>query len=49
VDKILLEAHVFLTPGMIFGSNGNRFIRASLCAPVETLVKAKARIREFLK
>ena len=49
VDKILLEAHVFLTPGMIFGSNGNRFIRASLCAPVETLVKAKARIQEFLK
>ncbi len=49
VDKILFEAHVFLTPGMIFGSNGNRFIRASLCAPVETLVKAKARIQEFLK
>jgi LL-diaminopimelate aminotransferase len=49
VDRLLLEAHVFLTPGMIFGSNGDRFIRASLCAPVETLIKARARIQEFLK
>lgn len=49
VDEILLKAHVFLTPGMIFGSNGDRFIRASLCAPVETLEKAKERIREFVK
>jgi LL-diaminopimelate aminotransferase len=49
VDNILLKAHVFLTPGMIFGSNGNRFVRASLCAPVETLVKAKERLKEFLK
>jgi len=49
IDKILLEAHVFLTPGMIFGSNGNRFVRASLCAPVETLIIAKERIKEFIK
>jgi LL-diaminopimelate aminotransferase len=49
VDKILEEAHVFLTPGMIFGSNGNRFARASLCTPEENLVKAKNKIREFLK
>lgn len=49
VDEILAKAHVFLTPGMIFGSNGNRFIRASLCAPVELLVKAKTRIKEFVK
>jgi LL-diaminopimelate aminotransferase len=49
VDDILMKSHVFLTPGMIFGSNGNRFIRASLCAPVELLVKAKERIKEFVK
>ena len=31
-DKILYEARVFLTPGFIFGSNGERYIRISLCA-----------------
>lgn len=49
VDDILLKSHVFLTPGMIFGSNGDRFIRASLCAPVELLAKAKERMKEFVK
>jgi LL-diaminopimelate aminotransferase len=37
LDRVLNEAHVFITPGMIFGSNGLRFGRASLCAPVERL------------
>ena len=49
IDKILDDAHVFLTPGMIFGSNGNRFARASLCTSEQNLVKAKEKIREFLK
>lgn len=49
IDDILLKANVFLTPGMIFGSNGKRFIRASLCAPTERLLKAKERIKEYLK
>jgi LL-diaminopimelate aminotransferase len=49
IDDILLKANVFLTPGIIFGSNGNRFIRASLCAPTERLLKAKERIKEYLK
>lgn len=48
IDKLLLQAHVFLTPGMIFGSNGNRFARASLCASEEQLIEAKKRIKEFL-
>jgi aspartate/methionine/tyrosine aminotransferase len=48
VDKILLEAHVFLTPGKIFGSNGERYIRASLCAPKDSISEAKKRIKEFL-
>ncbi len=47
LDKILDQAHVFLTPGMIFGSNGNRYARASLCAPEGQLTEAFRRIREF--
>lgn len=49
VDKLLVDAHVFLTPGEIFGSNGNRFARASLCTSEENLIKAKDKIREYLK
>jgi aspartate/methionine/tyrosine aminotransferase len=47
LDEILAGARVFLTPGMIFGSNGARFARASLCAPVETLKEALHRITQF--
>ena len=32
LDDILYKAGVFITPGRIFGSNGERFIRVSLCA-----------------
>ncbi len=49
LDRILDEAHVFLTPGMIFGSNGNQFARASLCAPMERLHLALSRVKEFCK
>lgn len=45
-DAILQQARVFLTPGGIFGSNGNGFIRISLCQPTEVLQQALARIRE---
>ena len=44
VEDILREAHVFITPGFIFGSNGKRFIRISLCADEETLIEARNRI-----
>ena len=44
LDEILKSSHVFITPGMIFGSNGNRFARASLCAPKKTLEEALRRI-----
>jgi len=47
VDRVLDEAHVFLTPGMIFGSNGNRYARLSLCAPAERLDLALERIQKF--
>ena len=45
-DRILAEARVFVTPGFIFGSNGDRYIRISLCEPVELLEKALNRIKD---
>lgn len=43
-DLILNKLYVFVTPGFIFGSNGNRYIRISLCATLENLNKALNRI-----
>jgi LL-diaminopimelate aminotransferase len=47
IDEILYETKVFITPGFIFGSNGQRFIRLSLCAPVEKLALALKRIEDW--
>lgn len=47
-DRILQEAGVFITPGFIFGRNGDDYIRISLCAAPETLEEAKRRIKEIL-
>ena len=47
-DRILYKAGVFLTPGFIFGSNGARHLRISLCANVPTLEKALERIQKAL-
>jgi LL-diaminopimelate aminotransferase len=43
-DAVLYEANVFITPGGIFGSEGNGYIRVSLCATEEKLEQAIARI-----
>ena len=43
-DKVLYEAGVFITPGFIFGKNGEDYIRISLCAKPEVLKKAAERI-----
>lgn len=43
-DKILDQAHVFITPGGIFGSQGNRYIRISLCAKESLFQNALNRI-----
>lgn len=43
-DRILREARVFITPGFIFGKNGDRYVRISLCAPVVRLREAADRI-----
>ena len=46
-DKVLYEANVFLTPGFIFGSQGERYIRISLCCKNETLEEALKRIENI--
>lgn len=43
IDQVLEEKHVFFTPGSIFGSNGEGFIRLSLCVNQENIKKALAR------
>ena len=45
-EKVLHEARVFITPGFIFGSNGKRYIRISLCAKDEKMQEALTRIEE---
>ncbi len=45
-EKVLHESRVFITPGFIFGSNGKRYIRISLCAKEELLEKALERIKK---
>ncbi|MFB6343833.1 pyridoxal phosphate-dependent aminotransferase [Saccharicrinis sp. FJH62] len=43
-DSILMKAHVFITPGFIFGENGKRYIRISLCSSETMLKEALRRI-----
>ncbi len=43
-DYLLYEKSIFLTPGFIFGKNGNGYIRISLCASEELLRKAVSRL-----
>ena len=45
-ERVLHEARVFLTPGFIFGTNGARYIRISLCCKDERLREALERIRQ---
>lgn len=48
-DRILYGARVFITPGFIFGSNGERYIRISLCATEERMTEALHRINDYIK
>jgi aspartate/methionine/tyrosine aminotransferase len=48
IEEILMKSLVFITPGFIFGKNGERYIRISLCATEEKLNEAKSRISTFL-
>ncbi len=46
-EKVLHEARVFITPGFIFGKNGKRYIRISLCAKDEKIAEALQRIKNL--
>lgn len=48
-ERVLHEARVFITPGFIFGSNGERYIRISLCAKDEKIKEALKRISNIMK
>jgi len=43
-DHLLYKYNVFLTPGTVFGSNGEGYIRLSLCTPVEKLKEVLTRV-----
>lgn len=45
-DFILYNSHVFVTPGGIFGSGGDKYIRVSLCATEDKITKAIRRINQ---
>ncbi|MCH5308578.1 MAG: aminotransferase class I/II-fold pyridoxal phosphate-dependent enzyme [Prevotella sp.] len=47
-ERVLHEARVFITPGFIFGSNGQRYIRISLCAKEEKIAEALERIKKAI-
>lgn len=50
VDEILQDARVFITPGFIFGSNGERYVRIALCSSQVILKNAYLKIdQHFIK
>ena len=46
-EKVLHEANVFITPGFIFGTNGARYVRISLCAKEDKLAEALNRVKSL--
>jgi len=44
VDTLLYDKNIFVTPGKIFGSNGEGYVRFSLCVPAEKIKEALSRI-----
>jgi aspartate/methionine/tyrosine aminotransferase len=47
-DRILMEKRVFITPGFIFGPQGDQYVRVSLCHPKEVIISATNRIKGVL-
>lgn len=47
-DKVLYDSNVFITPGGIFGNNGDKYIRISLCATEEKIEEAIKRVSNQL-
>ena len=48
IENILMKTYIFITPGFIFGKNGQRYIRISLCATEEKLTEAKDRLSKLI-
>jgi LL-diaminopimelate aminotransferase len=48
IEDLLMKTLVFITPGFIFGINGERYIRISLCATEERLNEARKRLEGYL-
>ena len=48
-ERVLHQAGVFITPGFIFGKNGENYIRVSLCATTEVLEAAERQIRDNIQ
>lgn len=46
-DRLLYDAHVFITPGIVFGQEGKRYVRISLCATEENLTRALDRVSKI--
>jgi aspartate/methionine/tyrosine aminotransferase len=46
VERILQKANIFITPGSIFGKNGERYVRVSLCNDITTIEEAIKRIQQ---
>lgn len=46
-DAILQKARVFITPGGIFGNEGNNYVRVSLCSTEEKYSEALSRISKI--
>lgn len=44
-DAVLHQAHVFITPGGIFGTAGEKYVRISLCNDVSVIDRAIERVR----
>ncbi|WP_053992050.1 pyridoxal phosphate-dependent aminotransferase [Mangrovimonas sp. TPBH4] len=45
IDVLLKNNSIFIAPGTVFGSNGEGYIRFSLCAPIEDIEEAIARVK----
>ena len=46
-DELLYESNVFITPGGIFGTQGEQYIRISICIEAEELEKARQRVKQL--
>ena len=46
-DDVLFDAEVFITPGGIFGSQGNRYVRISLCNKIEVFQKCLKKVKKW--